>query len=122
MEEDKNIYSAKGKTSDKQNSIPQSPQEAFDYGRSIGLTDQDVEHWWHHHEARGWILSNKQKVKNWKSALQTWKRNKNTYAGTRAQTAEADRDQFPYRDANGDLRAPDGRLVKDIEREKLKRA
>jgi hypothetical protein len=37
--------------------------------------DIDAEHFWHHHHSRGWVLSNGKKMKDWKSAVVTWRKN-----------------------------------------------
>ena len=34
----------------------------------------DPEKWWHYYNARDWQFNNGQKMKNWKSAVQTWKK------------------------------------------------
>jgi len=41
---------------------------------AIGIPASEGESFWFYHEARGWMLG-KVKMKSWKAALQTWKRN-----------------------------------------------
>jgi hypothetical protein len=54
-----------------QKSIP-TIEQAIEFGLSIGLSETESKKFWHHHNARGWILANKQKMRRWRSAMWTW--------------------------------------------------
>jgi hypothetical protein len=50
----------------------------------------DGEAFWHHYEARDWVLNNKKKMKNWKSAVITWEKNAKKF-GPRKQERDTDK-------------------------------
>jgi len=52
--------------------------EAIGYGKEIGLTEKDVERWFDHHDAKGWMLG-RNKVVCWKATLRTWRGNKEKF-------------------------------------------
>jgi hypothetical protein len=55
-------------------------KEIFEYGKAIQLNEQDCEAFKDHHEARGWVpAGSRSKMKDWKAALRTWKRNKEKF-------------------------------------------
>lgn len=56
------------------NGIPPDPKDVHDYGLSIGLVADQSDAFIDHHESRGWMLG-KVKMRDWKAALRTWKRN-----------------------------------------------
>ena len=49
-------------------------EEVVEYGAEIGLPKTESEQFRDHHEARGWELTTG-KMKDWKAALRTWRRN-----------------------------------------------
>jgi len=66
----------------------------------------DVEHFFAHHEARGWVLSNGKKMKCWKSAATTWNKNQEKFNGN----------------SKGNFNAPhDSRRLSGAERTRLAR-
>jgi hypothetical protein len=52
-----------------------TPQQVADYGREIGF-EIDGESFFDYYESKGWLIG-KTKMKCWKSAIRTWKRNSN---------------------------------------------
>src|SRR6516165_122956 len=52
-----------------------SLKEVTEHGNTLGLSAEDCEHFFNHHEARGWWLARGVKMKDWRAALRTWKRN-----------------------------------------------
>jgi hypothetical protein len=61
---------------------PISLGEAKDYGLQIGLSLLDVDEFYDHHEARGWI-SGKSRIVDGRAALRTWKRMKSEFTKRR---------------------------------------
>ena len=51
-------------------------QEIADYAKEKGF-DLDAEYFWDYQEARGWVLSNGKKMKDWKATIRTWMKNNN---------------------------------------------
>jgi len=54
---------------------PPTPQQVEEYGRTIKF-NIDGEHFCSYYETRGWFLSKGVKMKSWKSAITTWKKNR----------------------------------------------
>jgi len=52
-----------------------SLKEVTEHSNTLGLSAEDCEHFFNHHEARGWWLARGVKMKDWRAALRTWKRN-----------------------------------------------
>lgn len=50
-----------------------SIEECLAYAKEKGYT-WDVEHFWNHHESKGWMVG-KNKMKSWQSAMVTWDKN-----------------------------------------------
>ena len=50
---------------------PPTIEMAKEYADSIGFTTFEPEKWWHHYNSKGWMIG-KNKMKVWKSAVQTW--------------------------------------------------
>jgi hypothetical protein len=50
-------------------------KEVTEHSNTLGLSAEDCEHFFNHHEARGWWLARGVKMKDWRAALRTWKRN-----------------------------------------------
>lgn len=61
--------------------IPPPIEWCVTYGTSIGLDESDGEEFFDHHETRGWQLSGRIPMRNWQSAMRTWKRNKARFSG-----------------------------------------
>lgn len=49
------------------------------YGSTIGLTTQDCQDFYDHHQARGWKYKSGLPMCDWKAALRTWKRNQGRF-------------------------------------------
>lgn len=60
--------------------VPPSPEEVSSYAESIGY-NLDVEHFVDYYTTNGWVQRGGQKIKDWKAAVRTWKRN-DTKRGT----------------------------------------
>lgn len=56
-----------------------TPQEVTEYAQSIGYA-LDGEKFVSHYEASGWMRG-KSKIKDWKAAVVTWKKNENNFGG-----------------------------------------
>ncbi len=54
--------------------VPPTPQEAADYARSLGF-DLDGEKFVAHYSASGWVRRGGVKIKDWRAAVVTWKKN-----------------------------------------------
>lgn len=95
------------------NGIPPDPKDVHDYGLSIGLVADQSDAFIDHHESRGWMLG-KVKMRDWKAALRTWKRNGKQFNQNNHAHIRNHRQSGPDRNAgtyNAD--APDySRLVK----------
>ncbi|NTU49901.1 MAG: hypothetical protein HGA87_03265 [Desulfobulbaceae bacterium] len=59
--------------------VPPDKNETYLYFREIGLSKEDAKNqtiqFHDHHDARGWVLSNRKKMVDWKASVRTWKRN-----------------------------------------------
>ena len=70
-----------------------SKEQVLSYMKEIGIknSEEQSEAFVDHHTARGWILSGRQKMKNWRAAVRTWKRNMKLYdPKTKADVARAE--------------------------------
>jgi len=83
LEESKN-FTENGKktlpnnnTNNKNTFIVPKPEQVSDYAKELGFT-LDGNHFVDHYEARGWLIG-KNKMKDWKAAVRTWKRNSSTF-------------------------------------------
>lgn len=61
-------------------SKPEKVEQVVEYGNEIGLTLTDSESFFDYYTANGWKVG-KNSMKDWKSALRNWKRNKDKYKG-----------------------------------------
>lgn len=61
-------------------SKPEKVEVVIEYGNEIGLTLTDSESFFDYYTANGWKVG-KNSMKDWKSALRNWKRNKDKYKG-----------------------------------------
>jgi hypothetical protein len=48
--------------------------ECVEHGKTIGVSADDSEHFHNYHTSRGWVVGN-HPMRDWKAAMQTWKRN-----------------------------------------------
>ena len=55
-------------------SMPPTIEDVRQYAEQLGYDGFDSDHFWHHHNARQW-KSGKNKIKNWRSAVVTWRIN-----------------------------------------------
>jgi len=62
---------SKGK--DSRNFMPPTTTEVKDYANSIGFTALNPEYFKDYYESKGWMIG-KNKMKDWKAAVRTWKR------------------------------------------------
>lgn len=76
---DELIWRINKKTTTTDNKTPISLDDAKAYGIQIGLSIDDVEAFYDHHEARTWI-SGRTRIVDGKAALRTWKRMKAQFA------------------------------------------
>ncbi len=64
--------------------VPPDKNETYVYFRDLGLSKEDAKNqtiqFHDHHDARGWVLSNRKKMVDWKAAVRTWKRNVPVYS------------------------------------------
>ena len=89
LEESKN-FTENGKktlpnnnTNNKNTFIVPKPEQVSDYAKELGFT-LDGNHFVDHYEARGWLIG-KNKMKDWKAAVRTWKRNSSTFTTNKPQ-------------------------------------
>lgn len=66
--------------------IKPNSKEVNEYAKSIGFELQG-DQFFDHYEARGWMIG-KNKMKDWKAAVRTWKRNSNQFTPTTQQTTK----------------------------------
>ena len=64
-------------TNNKNTFIKPNSKEVNEYAKSIGFELQG-DQFFEHYEARGWMIG-KNKMKDWKAAVRTWKRNSSTF-------------------------------------------
>ncbi|NTU49449.1 MAG: hypothetical protein HGA87_00890 [Desulfobulbaceae bacterium] len=64
--------------------VPPDKNETYLYFIEIGLLKNEAKEqtikFHDHHDARGWILSNRKKMVDWKAAVRTWKGNMQVYS------------------------------------------
>ena len=66
-------------------------EELKEYAEEIGFTSFDAEYFYDYQEARGWVLSNGKKMRDWKATVRYWKRNNiHRKAGEGSSTKAAD--------------------------------
>jgi hypothetical protein len=53
---------------------PPTQAEAREYATSIGMSQDDADHYHDHHVAGGWRIGNKA-MRDWRAAMRTWRRN-----------------------------------------------
>lgn len=53
--------------------VPPSLGECIEYGKEIGLSEDDAIHFYDHYEANGW-RTKAGKMRDWKASMRTWKR------------------------------------------------
>lgn len=61
------------------NIIPPQKIWIWDYTRQWNWTKEDCAKFFDHHEARGWILSNGKKARDWQAMCRTWESNKSKF-------------------------------------------
>lgn len=54
--------------------VPPTEQEAVEFGRAIGLSEDQSRHFCDHFGSNGWKVGGKAPMKNWKLAMRNWKR------------------------------------------------
>jgi len=87
-------------------SIPPEPQWVTDYSAEIGYP-MDGQKWCDAYAAKGWIVSGKAKMKDWKAAVRNWKSNgwgQDNRIALR-KTKDASRNDARYKEPEGDWRA-----------------
>lgn len=57
-------------------------EECIEYGKSIGLSMDDSEHFFDHFESNGWRVG-RNPMKNWQAAMRNWLRNKRKWNNER---------------------------------------
>jgi hypothetical protein len=67
---------------------PLSKEAALLYGQSLGLSEEQVEDFYDHHAAAGWMLSRGRRMVDGEAALRTWARHAKRYAAERESVPE----------------------------------
>ena len=56
--------------------IPPPKQWVWDYTRQYKWSKEECAKFYDHHEARGWVLSNGKKARDWQALVRTWESNR----------------------------------------------
>jgi hypothetical protein len=67
---------------------PLSKEAALLYGQSLGLSVEQVEDFYDHHAAAGWMLTRGRRMVDGEAALRTWARHARQYAAERESVPE----------------------------------
>lgn len=63
-------------------------EEAYEYGREIGMNESEVDAWFDHFSSNGWKISGKAPMKDWRAALRNGNRNKGNFAPVLSKKSE----------------------------------
>ena len=69
------------------NVVPPQKIWVWNYTRQYHWSKEECGKFYDHHEARGWILSNSKKARDWQAMARTWESNRNKFGSNRNESS-----------------------------------